>query len=99
MSLKTVFALVANLLRQQNYLCSATRSDTPFDKIHCNLWGPTPIVSYTNYKYYVSFVNDYTKFIWFYPLQTKSGFFTIFLYFVKLVDRQFSAKIKLSIFN
>lgn len=52
---------------------NTTICDSPFDIIHCDLWGPAPVVSDVNYKYYVSFA---------------------FLHFVKLVDAQFSTKIK-----
>ncbi|KAK6781838.1 hypothetical protein RDI58_019634 [Solanum bulbocastanum] len=73
---------------------NTTRSLHPLDLIHCDLWGPTPITSTANYRYYVAFVDDYSRFTWFYPLQTKSGFASVLSVFMKFVQTQFSQKIK-----
>jgi hypothetical protein len=43
----------------------------PLTKIHCDLWGPTPVISVQNYKYYVLFVDDHTRYSWLYPLKKK----------------------------
>ncbi|GKE47260.1 retrovirus-related pol polyprotein from transposon TNT 1-94, partial [Tanacetum coccineum] len=61
--------------------------------IHCDLWGPAPVSS-DGYLYYVIFVDDYSRFTWFYPLKTKSGFYTVLSAFIKLVQTQLSRKIK-----
>ncbi|GJS62085.1 calcium-dependent protein kinase 26-like protein [Tanacetum coccineum] len=63
------------------------------DLIHYDLWGPAP-VSLDGYLYYVIFVDDYSRFTWFYPLKTKSGFYTVLSAFIKLVQTQLSRKIK-----
>lgn len=34
----------------------------PFDKLHCDLWGPTPILSCQKFKYYASFIDDYSRY-------------------------------------
>lgn len=52
------------------------------------------MVSVDKYRYYVTFVGDRTRFIWFYPLHNKSDFYSIFILFVKFVEKQFSSKIK-----
>lgn len=31
----------------------------PLDKIHCDLWGPTPIASNQSFRYYAIFVDDF----------------------------------------
>ncbi|KAJ9566476.1 hypothetical protein OSB04_002442 [Centaurea solstitialis] len=48
------------------------RSFHVLDLIHCDLWGPSPVVSTEGYRYYIIFVDDYSRFTWFYPLKTKS---------------------------
>ena len=53
----------------------------PLTKIHCDLWGPTPIASVQNYKYYVIFVDDHTRYTWLYTLKKKSNFFNPFSFF------------------
>lgn len=52
------------------------------------------MLSVGNFKYRVAFVDDFTRFTWFYLLTNKSDFFTTFLVFEKLIERQFSEKIK-----
>ena len=44
-------------------------------------------------NYYVSFIDDYSKFTWIYLLKFKSEVFSIFQEFQKLVERQFDRKI------
>nr|GEW17814.1 putative reverse transcriptase domain-containing protein [Tanacetum cinerariifolium] len=62
--------------------------------IHCDLWGPSPVTSMDGYRYYVIFVDDFSRFTWFYPLKAKSDFYSVFENFVALVQTQFSCNIK-----
>lgn len=71
------------------------RSLHVLDLIHCDLWGPSPIVSMDGYRYYVIFVDDFSRFTWFYPLKVKSDFYGVLLAFVNMVQTQFSSKIKM----
>ncbi len=67
-------------------------SKFPLDKIHSDLWGPTPITSNQNFHFYALFIDDYSQFTWPYPLKRKSDFFGCFLKFQKLVENQFDKK-------
>lgn len=67
----------------------------PLDIIHCDLWGPSPVNSKDNYRYYVIFVDDFSRFTWFYPLKLKTDFYTTLPNFINLVQTQFSRKIKI----
>ena len=33
-----------------------------FDLIHSDVWGISPVISHVNYKYFVTFIDDYTKY-------------------------------------
>lgn len=68
---------------------SATRSNIPFVKIHCDVWGSTPIVSIENFKYCAPLVDYCTRFIWFYPIYNKFDMFSFCCLF-----ENFDAKIK-----
>jgi hypothetical protein len=46
------------------------------------------------FRYFVIFIDAYTKYIWYYPLVAKSDVFSIFQRFQLLVERQFCSKIK-----
>lgn len=64
------------------------------DLVHCDLWGPTPVVSRDGFRYYALFVDDYSHFSWLYPLHTKSEFFEVLKRFTNLVCNQFNTSIK-----
>ncbi|GKB35432.1 retrovirus-related pol polyprotein from transposon TNT 1-94 [Tanacetum coccineum] len=70
------------------------RSLHVLDLIHCDLWGPSPVMSVDGFRYYAIFVDDYSRFTWFYPMKAKSDFYNVFVAFVALVQTQFSCKIK-----
>lgn len=64
------------------------------DLVHCDLWGPAPVFSNDGYRYYVIFVDDYSRFTWLYPLHAKSDFYEVLVRFHNLVCDQFSTNIK-----
>ena len=68
-------------------------SSRPLERIHCDLWGPSPVVSSQGFRYCVIFIDNYSRFTWFYPLRLKSDFFSTFLNFQKLVENQCQQKI------
>ena len=48
------------------------------DYIHSDVWGPTPIRSHGGARYFVTFVDDYSRKIWVYVMQEKSEVFAKF---------------------
>lgn len=73
---------------------SSSSVSQPLGRIHCDLWGPSPIVSYQGFRYYVVFVDEFSRFSWLYPLHNKGDFYSVFKSFKTLVENQFNAKIK-----
>jgi hypothetical protein len=49
-------------------------SKAPLELVFFDVWGLAP-VSVGRFKYYVSFIDDYSKFTWFYLLKNKSDVF------------------------
>jgi len=66
----------------------------PLELVFSDVWGPSPMLSTDGYRYFVIFVDAYTRYIWFFPLAVKFDVFKIFLQFQALVERQFTTKIK-----
>lgn len=56
--------------------------------------GPAPFASKQGFKYYVNFLDDFSRFSWIYPLRTKGEALPIFKEFKKLVEKQFLLPIK-----
>jgi len=70
------------------------KTSAPLELIFSDVWGPASLFSSDGYRYFVIFVNAYTKYVWYYPLVAKSDVYFVFHQFQTLVERQFSLKIK-----
>nr|KYP70331.1 Retrovirus-related Pol polyprotein from transposon TNT 1-94 [Cajanus cajan] len=65
----------------------------PFDIFHSDLWTSL-VLSSSGHRYYVLFVDDYSKFLWIFPLSQKSQTYSTFLNFKSLIRTQFERDIK-----
>jgi Integrase core domain/GAG-pre-integrase domain len=73
---------------------STSVSEKCFDLIHSDVWGPAPIDSYNHFKYFVTFIDDYSRTTWVYLLKAKSDVFLYFQEFYIFIENQYNAKIK-----
>ncbi|KAL9241610.1 hypothetical protein vseg_015702 [Gypsophila vaccaria] len=71
---------------------SSLTSIAPLELIYSDVWT-APIHSHDNYKYYVIFVDHFTKYIWFYPLKAKSDTTLVFNRFRTIVEKHFKRPI------
>jgi hypothetical protein len=67
-------------------------SSAPLELVYSDVWGPT-IDSFGRKQYYISFIDDYSKFIWIYLLRHKSKVSKYFLKFQQLVEHMTGRKI------
>ena len=74
---------------------STSQSKVPFELIHSDVWGPAPTKSYNDYRYFVIFIDDFSRATWLYLLKSKSEVFLCFQEFVSLIENQFNTKIKI----
>ena len=58
------------------------------------MWGPASHTGIDGSRCYLMFVDHYTKYIWFYPMVTKSGVSKIFPHFKRFVETRFQKSIK-----
>lgn len=56
-----------------SYAINIKCATTVLDLIHCDLWGPAPILSASGYAYYVVFIDDSSRLSWFlsYEIEVK----------------------------
>ena len=66
----------------------------PLELVHFDVWGPAPIVFVLEHRFYVIFVDDFTRFTWLFLLKHKFDVFSVFLHFMSLVENHFNTKIK-----
>jgi hypothetical protein len=71
---------------------SSSVSQAPLELMFFDVWGPAPS-SVGRFKYYVSFIDDHSKFTWLYLLKNRSDVFQKFYDFQQLVERLFNKKI------
>ena len=87
--------MLANIANYTNiHFLSDQHTTKPFQIVHSNVWGPAPHLSLDGYKYYVSFVDDFTRYTWIFPLRLKSEVPSVFLHFNTMVKKQFDAHIQ-----
>jgi hypothetical protein len=63
------------------------KSSAPLELVFSDVWGPSPILSTNGARFYVIFVDHFSKFTWLYPMACKSDVFTIFPKFQAYVKR------------
>lgn len=68
-------------------------STSPLELLYTDLWT-SPIHSFDGFKYYVIFMDHFTKYIWFYPLKNKSDTKEVFIRFKAIVEKFFQKPIK-----
>lgn len=51
---------------------SSISSVRPFELIHCDIWGPYKIASSSSAKYFLTIVDDYSRFTWVFFMHHKS---------------------------
>lgn len=66
----------------------------PLELLHADVWGYSPASSISGCRFYVIFIDDYSRYCWMFPIQFKSQVFEIFVHFKALVENMFERKIK-----
>lgn len=79
--------------KQLPFSLSSRVSSAPLQLVHTDVWC-SPVVSFSGFRYYVIFIDDFSRYSWLYPLHIKSDVFISFKKFKALVENQFSSRIK-----
>ncbi|PKU77483.1 Retrovirus-related Pol polyprotein from transposon TNT 1-94 [Dendrobium catenatum] len=74
---------------------STTSTNQCLELIHNDVWGPSPSLSMQSYRFYVVFIDDFSRYSWVYPLHHKSDVFSKFIHFQRMVEKQFQTSIKI----
>ncbi|CAH9102795.1 unnamed protein product [Cuscuta europaea] len=87
---------VCELVKQSrvSFSRSNTISCSPFDIIQSDVWGPAPIANISGARWYVTFIDDCTRFMWVFLLKNKSEVSSIIPNFCNMIHNQFSVTIK-----
>ena len=64
----------------------SSRKSEPLALVHSDVCGPMPTLSMGGAAYFVTFIDDFSRKTWVYPLRRKDEVLSIFKHFVTLVE-------------
>ena len=72
------------------------RASTPFELVHSDVWGPCLVVSLTGFRYFDTFIDDYSqsRTTWLYLMKNHSELFSHFHAFCAKIHTQFHVFVK-----
>lgn len=65
----------------------------PLELVFSDVWGPSPHISMDGFRYYILFLDAYSKYTWIFPLKNKSDSLQIFIQFRTNVEMLFQLPI------
>ena len=65
------------------------RASTPFELVHYEVWSPCPFLSLVGFKYFVTFVDDFSCITCLYLMKSCSEFFSLLSAFCAEIQTQF----------
>jgi hypothetical protein len=63
--------------------------------VHSDVWGSAPVPSYNKFRYYVTFIDDFSRTTWIYLLTSKDEVFQRFVDFTNFIENQYNTTIKI----
>ena len=57
------------------------------DVVHSDVWGPAQTATFGGCRYYVTFIDDFSRYTWIFPMRMKSEVFTHFQKFKSEVEK------------
>jgi len=79
---------------RSSFYQSDKRCNLTFSIIHSDVWGPSRVTSF-DFRYFVTFIDEFSKCIWVYLIKDKSEFLSIFMSFFNEIRNQFGKTIKI----
>jgi hypothetical protein len=70
-------------------------SRASFDLIHSDIWGPSLTATVGGSKYFIIFVDDFSRYTWIYLMHNRSELAQIYRTFAQMISTQFSKAIKI----
>ncbi|MCO5564150.1 hypothetical protein L7F22_017806 [Adiantum nelumboides] len=72
----------------------SVRATRKLQLVHSDVCGPMRTPSVGNSLYFVTFIDDFSRFCWVYPLKAKSDVFAIFQHYVSMVENETGCKVQ-----
>jgi hypothetical protein len=76
------------------FLPSLNRNSAPFTLIHSDVWGPAKVPTLNGARWFVSFIDDYSRMTWVCLMKTKQDVCSLFKQFYSMVATQYKTSIQ-----
>lgn len=86
--------ILAKATRSTHPKLKSIRSKEILELIHSDVWGPAPVASRNGQRYILTFIDDYSRRAFCYPMRTKDEVFFKLKQFITFIERQTSKKMK-----
>ena len=71
------------------------RTKFPFELVHTDVWGPSRSASTLGFRYFVTFIDDYSRYTWLFLMKNRVELFFIFKKFQAEIRTQFNTSIRI----
>ena len=71
------------------------RTKSPFELVHTDVWGPSRSTSTLRFRYFVTFIDDYSRCTWLFLMKTRVELFSILQKFHVEICTQFNTSIRI----
>ncbi|MCO5572839.1 hypothetical protein L7F22_026598 [Adiantum nelumboides] len=72
----------------------SVRATRKLQLVHSDVCGPMRTPSVGNSLYFVTLIDDFSRFCWVYPLKAKSDVFAVFQHYVSMVENETGCKVQ-----
>ena len=70
------------------------RAKSPFELVHTDVWGPCRTASTLGFQYFVTSIDDYSRYTWLFLMKNRAELYSIFHKFYAEIQTQFNISIR-----
>ena len=76
------------------FTSSLSTCNHPLELLHSDLWGPSLVTATSGHRYYIHFIDHFSRFMWVFPLHHKSNALSVFILFKSQIEKLLGLPIK-----